>query len=214
MKKIKNIILSLIVLLFITISTCNRIVCNESSEKCYNNIDSIPRTGYGILLGTGRSKETSPYYDARIQATKDLIKAHKINVLIISGENLYEDYCEVDSMKKNIQEFAPTLPIYCDYNGKNTYLSLLHSDSIAGMYFDEWGFQHGIIITQRFHAIRAVYIGNRKVHPIIYPKHFKGTIIKASEQYYAYEAKDTNVHIWRLRNAIREIGARVKAVLL
>lgn len=214
MKKVKNIILSFFVILSITIIVCNERVCFESSGKCYNHIDSIPRTGYGILLGTGRSGEASPYYDARIQATKDLIKAHKINVLIISGENLYEDYCEVDSMRETIQRFASSLPIYCDYNGKNTYLSLLHSDSIANMNFDEWGFQHGIIITQRFHAIRAVYIGNKKVNPLIHPKHFKGAIIKASDKYYAYEAKDTNVHIWRLRNAIRELGARVKAVLL
>ena len=106
------------------IIACNFIVVQVSKGKCYDDIDSIPHRHYGILLGTGRSKKDSPYYAARVNAAIELLKNGKIDVLIISGENLYDDYCEVDSMEACVMSAVPDADIILDKHGVNTYASL------------------------------------------------------------------------------------------
>lgn len=191
MKKLRNIILSLIILIFTAILVCNGIICLKSFGKCYNKVDSVPPSVFGVLLGTGCSSDSSPYYDARIQAAVDLWDAGKIKMLIISGENLYEDYNEVDSMAADIKERTLyQLPIALDYKGTDTYSSLIN---IA----HRFGFDNSyIIISQHFHNQRAVFLADKIL----------------SSHTIAYDAPDTRNIYWRTRNITREWLARIKAV--
>lgn len=180
-----------ITLLLIFAFTCDGIVRHAAYKKCYNNVDPIPVSELGILLGTGRSALPSPYYDARIQAAVDLIKKDKINTLFISGENLYADYHEVDSIAKTMNQLFPNLSIIVDTLGTDTYTSLKNARAY-GTLDDTY-----IIISQHFHNQRALY----------YAKYiFDGGHVVA------YDAEDTDKLIWRIRNVIREFGARIKAI--
>ena len=190
--KRKLIIISSVILatMVVVILVCNILVVKCSKGKCYDDIDSIPHRPYGMLLGTGRSKAPSPYYDARVDAAIELLKAGKIDVLIISGENLYDDYCEVDSMAADVVSAVPNADIILDKDGINTYASLRKgSKVITG--------DNIIIISQKFHNQRAVYYGSR---------------IWWRETTIAYNAKDTEMWYWNIWRFLRETLARTKAV--
>lgn len=170
----------------------NILVLHVSKGKCYDDIEAIPHNCFGMLLGTGRSSESSPYYDARLQAAIDLYKAGKVDFIIVSGENLYPDYNEVDSMVVALEN-AGVQVIQTDYHGTDTYASLNN-------YGNTFGYRNPslTIISQPFHNQRAVYYGSRLFHdPII-----------------AYNAADTDIWYWDLWRFIRESLARTKAVLL
>ena len=137
-------------ILLALIIACNIIIASVSSGKCYDNIDAIPHRTYGLLLGTGRSATPSPYYETRLQAAIDLYLAGKIDSVIVSGENLYEDYYEVDSMVVALK--AAGVPIrLIDPYGTDTYTSLRRVAALDGTATSM------TIISQHFHNQRAVF---------------------------------------------------------
>jgi SanA protein len=186
------IILSIVVAtIVVAIIVCNIIVLHISNGKCYDDIDAIPHRTFGLLLGTGRSSAPSPYYDARIQAAIDLYHAGKIDAVIISGENLYDDYYEVDTMVVTLKELGVPIKMVDPY-GTDTYTSLRRIGGF-GEYLNSM-----TIISQHFHNLRAVYYGS-----FLY-----------EETPIAYHAKDTNIWYWDIWRLCRESLARTKAVLM
>lgn len=187
MKRKLIIISSYILATFVVvILVCNLLVVKCSEGLCYDDIDAVPYSGsYGLLLGTGRSSAPSPYYDARVQAAIDLYNAGKIRGIIVSGENLYPDYNEVDSMCAAMKE-AGVPVIHVDYDGVNTYTSLSNCK-----------YESYTVISQHFQNQRAIYYGRFKmgVYPI------------------AYDAEDTQIWYWNIWRFVRELLARTKAVL-
>lgn len=169
----------------------NILVTYVSKGKCYDDMDSIPHNTFGMLLGTGRSSAPSPYYDARLQAAIGLYRAGKVDFIIVSGENLYDDYNEVDSMVVALEK-AGVPVIQTDNHGTNTYTSLNNYGNTFG-----YSFPSLTVISQPFHNQRAVYYGSLLFHePII-----------------AYNAADTDIWYWNIWRFIRESLARTKAVL-
>ena len=170
----------------------NIYVLAVTSGKCYDNAIDIPHSTYGILLGAGRSADSSPYYDARVQAAIELYNAGKIDVLVISGEKDNNGYDEVSQMKNDILAVVPDAFILSDYEGIDTWTSL---DSFG----DVFGYRSSVtIISQEFHNQRAIFLGSILFH----------------ETPIAYNAADTTNVWWRIRNIIRECFARTKEVLM
>ena len=133
----------------------NIIVTQVSKGKCYDDMVAVPHNEFGMLLGTGRSSAPSPYYDARVQAAIGLYQAGKIDYIIVSGENLYDDYNEVDSMVLAMED-AGVPVVMVDYEGRDTYSSLMN-------YGRSLGFRNPslTVISQPFHNQRAVFYGTR-----------------------------------------------------
>jgi len=170
----------------------NIIVTQVSKGKCYDDMVAVPHNEFGMLLGTGRSSAPSPYYDARVQAAIELYQAGKIDYIIVSGENLYDDYNEVDSMVLAMED-AGVPVVMVDYEGRDTYSSLMN-------YGRSLGFRNPslTVISQPFHNQRAVFYGTRLFdRPIV-----------------AYNAQDTNIWYWKIWSFAREVLARTKAVVL
>lgn len=191
MRRILLIILSVVVSIVVAVVVvCNVIVMRTSSGMCYDDIDAIPHRTYGLLLGTGRGTAPSPYYDARLQAAIDLHRAGKIDSVIVSGENLYEDYYEVDSMVVALNNSG--VPIWMvDPYGTDTYTSLRRLGAFEGCSTSL------TIISQHFHNQRAVFYG-----AFLY-----------DEAPIAYNAQDTDIWYWDIWRFVRESLARTKAVL-
>lgn len=192
--KRKLIIISSVILatMVVVILVCNILVVKCSKGKCYDDIDTIPHRHYGMLLGTGRSKAPSPYYDARVQAAVDLYKAGKIDYIIVSGENLYDDYKEVDSMLADLKK--ADVPVEAiDYHGTSTFASLNTHGDVFG-----YSYPSLTVISQHFHNQRAVFYG----------------AILFDETPIAYNAKDTDIWYWKVWQFCRETLARTKAVIL
>lgn len=170
--------------------TCNILVIQVSKGKCYDDLDAIPHRTYGLLLGTGRSSTPSPYYEARLQAAIDLHRTGKIDSVIVSGENLYEDYYEVDSMVVALNDSGVPIRMVDPY-GTDTYTSLRRLCSFEGCSTSL------TIISQHFHNQRAVFYG-----AFLY-----------DEAPIAYNAQDTDIWYWDIWRFVRESLARTKAVL-
>lgn len=183
---------SFLVAILLLVVICNVIVVSVSTGKCYDDIDAIPHRTFGLLLGTGRSSVPSPYYDARIQAAIDLYHAGKIDAVIISGENLYDDYYEVDTMVVTMKENGVPVQLTDPY-GVDTYTSLRRIKAL-----DDYRDSSLTIISQHFHNQRAVFYGS----------------LLFDETPIAYNAKDTDIWYWNIWRFSRESLARTKAVLM
>lgn len=179
----------LVGLILSVIIESNILVAYISKGKCYDDIDVIPHRTFGLLLGTGRSSDPSPYYDARVDAAIELLQKGKIDCLIISGEELYPDYNEIDTMAAAVLAVCPETEIIDDRNGTNTYASLSNLKKIIPG-------NELTIISQSYHNQRAVFYGS----------------ILCRETPIAYNAKDTDIWYWNIWRFIRESLARTKAV--
>lgn len=178
-----------VILAFIVL--CNILVVSVSKGKCYDDVSAVPHNTFGILLGTGRSSIPSPYYEPRVQAVIDLYKAGKVDYVIVSGENLYADYKEVDSMVVALEKAGVSV-IQTDRHGTNIYTSLNNYGNTFG-----YSYPSLTIISQKYHNQRAVFYGS----------------ILFRESPIAYNAQDTNIWYWKKRRFVRESLARTKAVL-
>ena len=137
----------------------NRIIASSANGRLYSNVTDIPYNKVGLLLGTskfvGTDKRENPFYNFRIDAAIQLIKAGKIKYLIISGDNSKDDYNEPASMRTDlINAGVDSSIIYLDYAGFRTFDSMKRLKEIFGQ-------DSATIISQQFHNERAIYIGSR-----------------------------------------------------
>ena len=191
-RRIKWSILIGAVLIFAVIVCANYAVRHTAKAFIYQNIDSIPQNKAGLLLGTSkllRSGLPNQYFQNRIQATVDLYKAGKIEVVVISGDNSREGYNAPEDMKSELmQRGIPEDKIYLDYAGFRTLDSVVRMEKIFGQ-------KSFTIISQKFHNQRAIYIA-----------HAKGL------QAVGYNAEDVNAYSG-FKTQLREKFARVKLFL-
>ena len=139
-RRIKWSILTDTILIFAVIVCANYAVRHTAKAFIYQNIDSIPQNKAGLLLGTSkllRSGLPNQYFQNRIQATVDLYKAGKIEVVVISGDNSRKGYNEPEDMKSELM------------------LRGIPEDKIFGQ-------KSFTIISQKFHNQRAIYIAYAK----------------------------------------------------
>ena len=108
-------------LFFVIIVYCNKEVEDASNGKLYSNVNNIPENHTGLLLGTTKylaDGNLNPYYEYRIEAAVQLIKASKIKYLVISGDNSRKDYNEPGMMKSDlIAAGVDSNRIYLDFAG-------------------------------------------------------------------------------------------------
>jgi SanA protein len=168
---------------------CNRIVANSAKDQLYTSVSQIPYSKVGLLLGTsrdGRNGHHNPYYDRRITAALELLRAGKIKYILISGDNSRKTYSEPEMMRADlIAAGIDSTRIYLDYAGFRTFDSVIRLKAIFGQ-------DSVTIISQKFHNERAVYIAKK-------------------EGIYAigYNAKDVGAR-QGLKTQMREKLARVK----
>lgn len=141
-----------------------------------------------MVLGTSKylvGGRTNLYYLYRIQAATYLYFYHKVDYIIVSGDNRNINYNEPIRMYNDlIAAGIPKEKIILDYAGFRTLDSVVRGKEVFGQ--DQY-----TIVSQPFHSQRAVYIARKKG-------------IKAV----AYNAEDV-VNTFSLELIIRETGARV-----
>lgn len=191
-RRIKWSILTDTILIFAVIVCANYAVRHTAKAFIYQNIDSIPQNKAGLLLGTSkllRSGLPNQYFQNRVQATVDLYKAGKIEVVVISGDNSRKGYNEPEDMKSELMlRGIPEDKIYLDYAGFRTLDSVVRMEKIFGQ-------KSFTIISQKFHNQRAIYIAYAK-----------------GLQAVGYNAEDVNAYSG-FKTQLREKFARVKLFL-
>lgn len=69
---------------------CNHLICSNAEGKLYTELDSIPQSEVGLLLGTTPltriGRRSNQFFKFRIDATEVLYKAGKVKTILISGD--------------------------------------------------------------------------------------------------------------------------------
>jgi SanA protein len=140
------------------------LVARAARGRTYYDPAAIPARRVGLVLGCSRflsGGRRNAFFDNRIQAAAQLIRARKVAYLVVSGDNHSTGYDEPKDMKDSlVQAGVPAERIYCDYAGFRTLDSVVRVREIFG--------QTAItVISQEFHNQRAIFIaGHRGVDAI------------------------------------------------
>lgn len=157
-----------------------------------DNTQQLPKVKTGLLLGTGKYMENggiNEYFSTRIQAAVTLYESGKIRYILVSGDNSTQNYNEPLDMKNSLLEHGvPEHKIILDYAGFRTFDSVIRAKEIFGQ--DSF-----IVISQKFHNERAVYIA-------------RNNGIAA----FGYNADEVTSYIGFMTN-VREIFAKVKVFI-
>ena len=152
----------------------------------------LPTTKVGLVLGCSEQVaggRKNLYFERRIAAAAELFHARKVRYLLVSGDNSRADYDEPGDMQRAlIAAGVPASRIVLDYAGFRTLDSVVRAKQVFGL--DEL-----IIVSQRFHNERAVYLA--RAHGI---------------RAYGYDARDVSGSA-ALRTRLREVVSRLVAVL-
>lgn len=138
----------IIINLYIILSTKNSIANIEKIKE--EDIDCI------IILGAGvRKNRPSPMLEDRLLTGIELYKENKSPKILVSGDHTNTDYDEVNVMKNYlIEKNIPSKDIFMDHAGISTYDSIYRAKEIFKA-------NKIIIVTQKYHLYRALYIANQ-----------------------------------------------------
>ncbi len=182
----------LILIGIISLAFCDWYVSNASTGLVYSAVEDTPARKIAIVLGTAkyvRGGRINLYYYPRIDAAAKLFKSGKVKGIVVSGDNSSKDYDEPSLMKEDLVKLGvPEKYITCDYAGFSTYDSIHRLERV----FQETDY---IVISQDFHVRRALFIGQNRGHNAV------GLSVKGPRG------------LWKARVRLREVLARVKAVL-
>lgn len=154
-KVIKYIIILVIVIIavillinfYVKIITKKQIV---QEEEITENVDCILVLGAGIW-----GDKPSPMLEDRLLQAISLYNNNVSSKIIMSGDHGKQDYDEVNIMKQfAIEKGIPSENIFMDHAGFSSYESIYRAKEIFGA-------KKIIIVTQKYHLYRALYIANK-----------------------------------------------------
>ena len=156
-KTLKYITIAIIIITVIIISinfyvktTTQKQIIQEKDLENMSDIDCI------IILGAAIwGDKPSPMLEDRLLEGINLYKNNVSNKIIMSGDHGRKEYDEVNIMKKYaIEKGVPSEKIFMDHAGFSTYESIYRAKEIFGA-------KKVIIVTQKYHLYRALYISNQ-----------------------------------------------------
>jgi SanA protein len=137
----------------------SNIVVNQTAKKFISDdLSNVKPNNVGLLLGTSRNLKNgarNDFFFNRINAAVELFKSGKIKYIIISGDNSKQDYNEPTDMKVElVRNGIPENLIYLDFAGFGTLDAVVRARDIFGQ-------NSFIVISQKFHNERAVYLARK-----------------------------------------------------
>jgi len=143
----------------ITVITINYTIPYTTQDLIYTSTKQVPAKRAALLLGTTkylRGGYRNYFYTYRIRAAVALWKAGKVKAIIVSGDNGTKYYDETSTMYEDlIKAGIPARYITRDYAGFRTLDSVVRAEAIFDL-------KDYIIISQRFHLERALFIARAK----------------------------------------------------
>ena len=120
------------------------------------SIEEVPANRAAIVFGAGLRRDGSPtaILRDRVETGARLYFAGKVEKLLLSGDNRFENYNEPLAMQQYALSLGvPENVIVLDYAGRRTYDSCFRAKAIFGL-------ESAILVTQNFHLPRALFVCN------------------------------------------------------
>lgn len=133
---------------YVRISQLDKVYDLGSDLPEINDIDCV------VVLGAGLQSNGKPSHmlEDRIKVGVDVLNRTGANYILMSGDKSGEYYDEPAAMKKYAEEMGvDPSRILIDNKGFSTFESMTRVK-------DEYGFDNVIVITQKYHLYRALYI--------------------------------------------------------
>lgn len=191
-RRLRRWLLAIVVAVLGAVALINNWVVNNTYSYIYDDWSLLPDNDVGLVLGTSsytRGGAPNPQFYGRINAAAQLYQVGKIKRIIVSGANPDSTYNEPRAMRRElVKKGVPPNAIYMDFAGFRTFDSVARAQVVFGL-------DKVTIITQRYHAYRAVFVA-KKLHM----------------QVSAYAAPSDDIGTFT-RTMVREVLARVRVVL-
>lgn len=110
-----------------------------------------------LVLGCGvkPNGEPSDMLEDRLRTAVALYEQGIAPVILLSGDHEYDDYNEIEAMKRFCLDAGiPEQAIVCDRYGLSTYDSIVRAEKLFGI-------KRAVIVTQKYHLYRALYIARK-----------------------------------------------------
>ncbi|MCI5778744.1 MAG: YdcF family protein [Lentisphaeria bacterium] len=136
---------------------CDRMIAG-CEARCYDDLSAVPPRETALVPGAARITPAgipNCYFQSRVAAAAQLYHAGKVRHILISGDNSRRDYNEPRDMFEALRELdVPESAMTLDYAGFRTLDSVVRAKTAFGC-------DRIVIVSQRFHAARAVYIARK-----------------------------------------------------
>jgi len=177
---------------YLLVYNYNKMV-EEAKPYLFSDVQKISAKRAVLVLGCSKylsGHRLNYFYKYRIESAVKLFKAGKVKAIVVSGDNGTKSYDEPTQMREDLVKAGiPSRYIQLDYAGFRTLDSIVRAKAIFDL-------EDYIIVSQRFHLERAIYIAHAKGQKVL-----------------GFVAKDFEGTVWNKRMRRRELLARAKAWL-
>lgn len=149
-------VLSIMIILFLFLGIPRLLTEILSNRKIFT-VDQAPETSVAIVFGAGLRSDGSvtTVLRDRVDTAASLYFAGKVQKILMSGDNRFENYNEPAAMFNHaIALGVPAEDIVLDYAGRRSYDTCYRAKEIFGV-------EQAILVTQRFHLPRALFLCNQ-----------------------------------------------------
>lgn len=147
---------AVLTLVLVMILAVPRLITAVYSAARIFRVDQAPQKRVAIVFGAGlwRDGSPTPVLRDRVATAAKLYFSGKVEKLLMSGDNSTANYNEPAAMQAYAIDLGvPEGAIVLDYAGRRTYDTCFRAREIFGV-------SEAILVTQRFHLPRAVYLCN------------------------------------------------------
>jgi SanA protein len=120
-------------------------------------LEDVPEKPVALVFGAGYWPDGTPsdIMKDRVEAAVDLYRAGRVRKVLFSGDNRFIDYNEPGKMREYALSLGlPAEAIVLDYAGRRTYDTCYRARDVFGL-------REVVLVTQRYHLPRALYICER-----------------------------------------------------
>ena len=125
----------------------------SASPQTYSQAE-VPTRRVAIVFGAQVRRDGTPsaVLRDRVQTAVALYQSGKVEKLLMSGDNRFEDYNEPESMRQYALTLGmPDSDIVLDYAGRRTYDTCYRAKEIFGV-------DSAVLVTQGFHMPRSLFL--------------------------------------------------------
>ena len=157
MKKLLKALLGLCVILIVTVVAIVLTVQLRFISELETSVEAAKPAPVAIVLGASvkRNGDPSPALQDRLEIGYQLYEAGRVEKVLITGDDGGYHIDEIHSMRRTLENLGvPKSDILEDGHGYRTYESCKRAH-------DVFEIDRAIIVTQRFHIGRALYLCNK-----------------------------------------------------